>query len=442
MTDPVPGVAGAPRGQSAGPSLERTLGTARVTASGVGIIIGAGVYVLIGDATALAGPRVWMSFLLAAVLSALTGLSYCELASMFPRSGAEYEYTRHAFPARVAFLVGWVMFAGLMVAAGAVATGFARYFRYFVDVPAAVAGAGLLVSVTLIALSGIQRSSSVTVVLSAIQVGGLVAVIAIGVPHIGAVDLWSRGGSAGGGVVAGAALVFFAFIGFDEVITLAEETIRPERTIPRALLLALGISTVLYVGVAITSVSVIGAPALGSSPRPLALVFDHALGGSGGGVVAFVALIATTNTAMLCLTAASRLQYGMAVSGALPSTLARVGTRRRVPYVAVLVAATVAIGFVVVGDIALIASVTDFAVYLVFIAVNLSVLVLRARLPDQPRPFRTPWCIGRIPVVPILGLATVLLMLPALRWEALAVGVGLVGTGLGVDAWLRWRAAR
>ncbi len=415
--------------------LDRALGMWQLTASGVGIIVGAGIYVLVGDATELAGARVWMGFVLAAGLSALTGLSYAELTSMFPKAGAEFEYSRHVYPAWVAFLVGWFMFVGLIVAAAAVALGFGRYAGQFVSVSPRVSAWILLLGVGAIALSGIRQSARLTVLLSLVQVGGLLYVITIGLPHVGDVDLLAGDGGAGG-VVAAAALVFFAFIGFDEVITLAEETRDPTRAVPRALLLALGISALLYVGVAIAAVSVIGADALADSSRPLADVLDHALGGRGADVVAVIALLATTNTSLLCITASSRLQYGMGTAGALPAAFARLGPRSRAPRAAIGVAVVVAAAFVTFGDLTFVASVTDLAIYLVFVAVNVAVVILRFRMPDHPRPFRSPWAIGRVPVLPIFGLASVLVMIPALQWQAILLGVGLAAIGLAVYALL------
>src|SRR5882724_2864739 len=170
-------------------SLRRVLGLVEVTAGGVGIIIGAGIYVLIGAATAEAGPLVWLAFLGAAVLSALTGLSYAELSSMFPSAAGEYEYTRHAMPEWLAFVVGWTMIVGLVVAAATVSIGFARYVGYFVDIDERLASLALLVVVAAVAMVGIKQSARLTVGLSAVQVGGLVFVAAIGLPHVGDVDL-------------------------------------------------------------------------------------------------------------------------------------------------------------------------------------------------------------------------------------------------------------
>ena len=159
-----------------GRGLRRELGLVQVTASGVGIIIGAGIYVLLGAATEEAGASVWAGFAVAGVLSALTALAYCELASMFPAAGAEFDYARRVAPAWVAFLVGWVMIVGLIVAAGAVSLGFARYLRYFIDLPEQIGAAALLLVVTAVALRGIRQSAALTLVLSLVQVGGLVLV--------------------------------------------------------------------------------------------------------------------------------------------------------------------------------------------------------------------------------------------------------------------------
>ena len=414
-------------------SLHRVLGMTEVTAGGVGIIIGAGIYVLLGAATAHAGPLVWAAFLMAAVLSALTGLSYAELSSMFPSAAGEYEYTRQALPEWVAFIVGWTMITGLVVAAATVSIGFARYIGYFVDIDPRATALGLLVAVCVVAMIGVKQSARLTVGLSAVQVGGLLLVVAIGLPHVGDVDL--RTGPGVGGVLTAAALVFFAFIGFDEVITLAEETRDPTRTVPRALLLALGLSTALYVAVAVAAVSVLGAGALAASPRPLADVMAHVLGGRGATVVAAIAVMTTTNTTLLALTAASRVMYGMAKAGAMPRALAAVHPDRGTPVRAIIAVASVAAVFAAFGEFAIIAAVTDFAVYVVFLAVNGTVVILRRTRPDLPRPFAVAGAIRGVPVVPILGLASVALMMTQLDPHAIGLGMALCAAGLAAG-WL------
>ena len=408
-----------------------------MTASGVGIIIGAGIYVLLGPATAEAGGAVWMSFALAGGLSAFTALSYAELASMYPSAGAEYEYTRHVAPEWVAFQVGWMMILGLVIAAGAVSLGFAGYFHHFVALPEQAVALGLLVLTGGIATLGIRRAARVTVALSLLQVAGLIAVIAVGVPRFGDHDLLS--GATPGGVLAGAALVFFAFIGFDEVITLSAETRDPYRTVPRALLVALAISTVLYMAVGFAAVSVLGSGSLARSSTPLADVMRNAMGSASADVMAVAAMIATINTTLLVITAASRLTWSMASTGSLPSGLQKLN-RRSVPGRGIALAVGVAAAFVMVGRISLVASVTDFAVFLVFIAVNVAVIVLRFRQPNHRRPFRVPGNIGRVPLPAVGALAAVAAVVPSL--EPAAIGLGSLVVIAGAVAYRLMRRRR
>jgi APA family basic amino acid/polyamine antiporter len=425
-------------GRSASPSprrLHRTLGLGQLTASGVGLIVGAGIYVLLADMAATAGSGVWAAFAIAGLLSGVTALSYAELAGMFPRASAEHEYVRHVAPPVVAFTTGWMMLAGLVVAAGAVALGFAAYLQVFLPaVPVRVGAWALIAVVAIVAMTGIERSARLAVAFSAIQLGGLLLVVLVGLPHLGERSLVA--GASATGVVGGAALAFFAFVGFDEVITLSEEVRDPRRTVPRALFLALAISTVAYMAVAVTAVSVLGIDRLAASSQPLADVVDEAIGGQGRTLVSAVALLATANTTLLVLTASSRIAFGMATSGSLPRSFAALSARR-VPVHALLVCAAVAAAFVGFGRIGLVASVTDLAVYVVFLAVDTVVVVLRFRQPDRLRPFRVPIAIGRVPILPVLAAVTSALLLAALEPRALAIGVGVVVVGLLVHLALR-----
>lgn len=418
-------------------TLRRTLSLWQVTIAGVGIVIGAGIYVLIGEATRSAGSLVWLSFILAAVLGGLTGMSYAELAGLFPSAGAEYEFARRSFNQFWGFLTGWVMIAGNIAGAGAVPLGFAQYLQNFVDVDTRVAACGLLAFLTLVVLSGTSRSIWLTTVLVCLQIGGLLLVIAVGAEHVGERSLVD--GTAAG-VLGGAALAFFAFIGFDEVVTLSDETRDPSRTIPRALLLALGISTVLYVAVGVAAVSVIDWRDIAASDRPLALVMSHDWGSRAGAIVSWIALASTMNTTLLLLTAASRLLYDMGSKGALPSFLGRVSATTHAPIWAAIVPAVLASGFAISGRLGLVAAVTNFAVYAVFLVVNLAVLRLRRSMPDAPRPFRVRPSIGGWPLLPILAIGVTLLMAAFLEAAAWGIGGGLVA--LGCVVWAGRRLTR
>jgi APA family basic amino acid/polyamine antiporter len=419
-------------------TLHRSLNFWQVTASGVGIVIGAGIYVLLGEAASEAGAAVWAAFLFAAILSVLTGLSYAELAGMYPSAGAEYEFASRAFNEFIGFVTGWMMVAALLIASGAVALGFGHYLNYFFEIDARLAAVVLLTALTLVVISGVQRSIWLTVILASLQIGGLVIVIATGSPHVGERSLIE--GASVSGVLSGAALVFFAFVGFDEVVTLSEETIDAPRTIPRALLVSLAISALLYVLVGIAAVSAVGANALASSDRPLALVMEETLGDRAAGIVAVIALASTVNTTLMALTAASRNLFGMARAGSLPSFLAVISSRTSAPYGAALLGFVVAAAFALSGDIGLVARVTDFSVYGIFIVVNLALIALRFQAPSQPRPFAVPIAFRKIPLLPLLGIATTALMLTYLDRTAWAIGIG--ANVLAVATWLGLRAIR
>lgn len=426
------------------PTLPRVLGLVHVVASGVGIIVGAGIYVLLASAANEAGGLVWLSFVVSAGVCALTAMSYAELASMFPRTGGEYEYSSHVFGRTVTFMIGWAMAIGLVIASAAVALGFARYATYFVDVDERVLGGGVLVSAAAIVVWGSKRWSKLVVALSLAQVAGLIFVIVIGFDHIDAGELFrARGGgwwSGFSGVMSGAALVFFAYIGFDEVATLSEETKDPTRNTPRALLWSLGISAVLYLLVAVSAVSVLGAETLAESDQPLTDVAADAVGNRAGAVMAVFAMATTANTVILILTAASRMVFAMSRSGDLPSVGSRL-TRVGSPGVAVVACTVFAAGCVSWGDLRLAASATDVAIYAIFLSVNLMVVLLRRRHPDRSRPFRIPGDVAGWPVLPLLGFAVTVWMIALLEIDAILVGLALFVLG-AVIAGVRRSASR
>jgi APA family basic amino acid/polyamine antiporter len=264
-----------------------------------------------------------------------------------------------------------------------------------------------------------------------LQIGGLLLVVTAGLPHFG--DYSVTEGASVSGIWGAAALIFFAFIGFDEVVTLSEETRDAATTIPRALLLSLGISTVLYVLVAIAAVSVVGAQAVADSETPLTLVIAHNWGDRAGDIVAVIALASTTNTTLLVLTAASRLLFGMSRDGSLPAALSRVNLAGRAPWVSAGIAGGAAAAMVFVGDISLVASATDWAVYAIFIVVNAALITLRFKMPESQRTFRTPLSVGRLPLLPLAGIAVAALM--CVQLESTAWVIGLLALAAGVGSW-------
>jgi basic amino acid/polyamine antiporter, APA family len=253
-------------------TLRRSLNLPQLVFYGIGTIVGAGIYSVIGAAAGLAGGAFWLSFVLAAIAALLTVLSYAELSAMFPRAGAEYRFLHEAFPQRrwPAFLAGWLIALNAAATAATVALAFAGYLQVFVEVPRIPVALALLVLCTLVNIAGLRQSTWLAIVLTCIETGGLVLLVALGftagdpaqhasLPATGALE----------GVLGATALVFFMYIGFEDVANLAEESKQPERTMPRALLASVLIASTLYVLVAFAVLSLVDARSLSGSDAPL-----------------------------------------------------------------------------------------------------------------------------------------------------------------------------
>jgi APA family basic amino acid/polyamine antiporter len=411
------------------PQLSRRLGLFSTTLSGVGIILGAGIYVIIGTATRDAGSAVWLAFLFASVLAAMTGLAYAELASMFPLAGASPVYIQEAFGRHAGFVLGWLRLWVSMLTAAAVVIGFGGYLAGLLGLPPAAAALTALALSLAIILAGVRETVIVAVVMTLIEAGGLVLVLALGFDSIGSRPLMEMPRS-GVGLLTGATLVFFAFEGFEQIATLSEETRDPTRTIPRAILLSIGICALLYALVAVVAVSVLPWRELASSSSPLADVARAAGGPTYANALSSIALFATFNTALMMLATAARRAYGMANRGMLPALFRIVGQKRKTPWVAALVLTGCSALMVLVGEIGPVAHAANFAIFLSFIAVNTAVVWLRRTRPEAERPFRIPATLGRIRVIPVLSnLGIALLALFSDPKAALAVLV-LLAVGI------------
>jgi APA family basic amino acid/polyamine antiporter len=408
--------------------LSRELGLAEVTLAGVGIILGAGIYALIGVAAADAGNAVWLSFAISAVAALFTALSYAELSSLFPRAGAEYDYTTAAMGKPAAFIVGWLIIFSGIIAAAAVALGFGGYFATLTGAPVILPAAALVAVLAVILVVGVRESALVAGVFTLIEAGGLVLIIIAGIPFLGSVDYLEMPLGISG-VLSAAALVFFAYLGFEEMVKFSEETTSPERTVPRALLIALAICTVLYIAVSLSAVSVVGWEGLAGSDAPFTVVATAVWGEAGAFALTVIALFATANTVLLMLLAASRIGYGMARAGSLPPAFALVHRTRRTPWVAVIVVSLASILFLFLGNIGFVANVSNFTLFVTFAVVNGSVIILRVTRPDVPRPFRIPGRIGRIPVFPVFGIFSCIILFVQLSLEVMVIGLLLVVIG-------------
>lgn len=423
-----------------GGGLRRSIGFRVLLLFILGDVLGAGIYALIGTVASEVGGAVWVPLLVALGMALLTAFTYAELVTRFPAAGGAAVFVQRAFGRPVvSFLVGFSMLAAGVVSAAALSLAFAGdYLSQLVDLPVVPVAVAFLAVVAALNLRGIRDSLRANVVMTVIEVSGLVLVVVLAVTVVGsgggdlsrAVEL--EGGTSGAAAVLAASVVaFYSFVGFEVSANIAEEARNPRRDYPRALIGALLLAGALYVLVGL-AVSVAAPQGADASSAPLLDVVAASPWPVPEGAFAVVALIAVANGALLTMIMASRLTYGMAREGLLPSVLGRTanveaGEGRGTPAVAVVVTTLVAGALVATGDLATLAATVVMLLLVVFAAVNVSVLVLRRR-PEEGEAdhFRT-W----LPL-PVLAIASCALLAaqqePDVWLRAgilLAVGLGL-----------------
>jgi len=392
--------------------------------TGLGVIIGSGIYVILGVAAGQAGNLVWLSFLLAALVASLTALSYARLGRIRPKNAPEYQFVSIAFGSFPAFLAGWLILVAQVVSAAVVALGFAAYLSALANVPVLPAAIGLVVLCSLIIYAGIGQSATIAGALTVVEVLGLLIIVGIGFPHLGSVDYFEAAGSMAG-VFTGASLVFFAYLGFEGMANLSEEMKDPVRDLPRAIMLSLGISTFFYVLVAVAAVSVLGWSELSQSSAPLARVAEQAVGDRAGVLLSAISLASTGNTVLILLLAGSRIAYAMSSAGVLPGALCIVDRRRQTPWPAIVAVGLVAVVFASFKNIQRVAEFTNLITLLAFVAVNASAIKILGRKETDSR-FKHV-LINRL--VPSLSMAFSLWLAVNAGWAAAIFGLAVLAAG-------------
>lgn len=415
------------------PHLRRSVGPTQLALYALGSMVGSGIYGLIGKAAGEAGSAVWLSFLAALVAALLTSLSYASLGSRYPRAGGAAYVTDRAFGIPVlSFTIGLAL-----VASGL--TSVATQSKIFAAIVADLAGweasspniiaVGFLLILSGVVFRGIRESMWVNVVCTMMEVSGLLLVIASGLSYWGTVDYFEippGRADLGLGVVVlqASVLAFFAFIGFEDAVNVAEECKDPERTIPRGLVFATLAAAVLYVAVSITAVSVVPWRELAAAPSPLTAVLERSAPSIPAELMTLIALFSVANTALVNYVTASRLIYGMSGQGLLPSLLGRVHKTRRTPHIAIAALLGLLLLLVVAGQIADLAAATVLLLLVIFIAVNAALVVLKRRPGEVPGRFEIPI------VLPVLGIAVCSLLLitrlASTDWRAPALAAALL----------------
>lgn len=443
--------------------LKRTLGAVELTALGVGAIIGAGIFALAGTAAAGtpdrpgSGPALMLAFVVTALACGLSALCYAEFASVVPISGSAYTYSYFTLGELVAWMIGWDLILEYAVGNIAVAVSWSGYFvellrgfgitfpawlssNYNVAsrIPAVletaphVLGVPVIINlpavaivafVTALLVIGIKESSRFNIVMVAIKLAVLFFFIVLGAFYVKP-ENWSPFAPNGwGSVMTGAAIVFFAYIGFDAISTAAEETRNPQRDLPVAMFASLAICTVLYVAVAAVLTGIIPYHRLAVA-EPLALAFSYLNMNWAAGIVAFGAVIATTAVLLVFQLGQARIFFAMSRDGLLPLWFAAVHPRYRTPHVTTILTGVVVAFFAAFMDIGEAAELTNIGTLFAFVLVCAGVIILRYRQPDLKRPFRCPL----LPWVPLLGVFIciyLMVSLPRMTWIRFVVWLGL-----------------
>ncbi len=410
----------------AGEDLARTLGLGDAVGIGLGAVVGAGIFVVTGVAAEVAGPALLAGLALAGVAAAANALSSAELAASYPQSGGTYEYGHRVLRPWAGFAAGWMFLASKTAAAGTVAVGLAAYLEALAPgLPARGVAVGAVLAFTALNRLGVRKSARANLLLVGVAVLALGALVACGAGSVRAERFTPFAPGGWRGTLQGAALLFFAYTGYARVATLGEEVRDPRSTIPRAIVLTLGGSFLLYLAVAVVAVGTAGAPALAASPAPL-LAVARALPvpwlGTGvalGGVAAMLGVLLSQ------LLGLSRMAFAMARRGDLPRALARVDGERGVPGRAVLAVGAAVAGVAATGTLREIAATASFAILVYYGIANLAAL----RMPRGAKLYPD--------AVPAVGLAACVLLPAFLPLRTVATGCALLAAGLLLRALLR-----
>lgn len=395
--------------------LKKSLGFWDIVMFGVGGILGAGIYAIIGKAAGISGNMLWLSFVIAAVVALLTGLSYAEFASRFPDAGGSYEYIKQGIGEKTALYMSFFMAFTGIVSVATIAISFAEYFNRLIDISQWVVIIGIILLMALFNIIGSKYSSYYNIVATIITLLGLGIVIGFCVPDWHKVELFDFGRQGFEGVVAGAALVFFSYIGFEDLVKLAEETKNAKKVMPKGVLISGVVVLIIYVMIAISAISTFSASELNEINGPLAAIIDSQWGRIGGIILVIVALFATSKTILSNILGTSRLLYDVARDSKIRwlkrfTNLKGIG--ENTPNFAIISIAVVAIGFGQIGNLKLVASISNILIFCVFGMVNIALLRYRFKNkpPFEKDVFKVPLNINHIPVPTVIALITLVIL--------------------------------
>ena len=434
-----------PTTTEAQPSLHRVMGPWLLLLFIVGDILGTGIYALTGKVAQHVGGAVWVPFLVAFVVAALTAFSYLELVTKYPKAAGAALYTHRAFGIHfVTFLVAFAVMCSGITSASTASRAFAANFSDslglgYKEWGVTLVGLAFMAGVAAINLRGVGESVKLNVVLTIVELTGLLIIIFIGFWAIGSGtgDLSralefnsSADGNAFWAVIAGTTLAFFAMVGFEDSVNMAEETKDPSRIFPKVLLTGLTITGVVYVLVSISAIALVPPAELGEGETPLLQVVQAGAPGFPLGVFGFITMFAVANSALINMLMASRLIYGMSREHVLPAVFGKVHATRRTPYIAIGFTTVLAFALILfVGQVPALGGTTALLLLAVFTIVNVAVLILRKDTVEHQH-FRTPT------IVPVLGAMTCAFLVgPWTGRDTQQYVIAAALLGLGVLLW-------
>jgi APA family basic amino acid/polyamine antiporter len=394
--------------------LKRTLNLLDATSVGIGAIIGAGIFVVLGVGIGYAGPAIIISIIIAGIVASFTAFSFAELGSAIPKEGGAYEFAFELISPFVGFLVGSLWLFAQIVAGAAISLGFASYFvAIFPMFPPKTVAVVAALTLTGLNIVGIKQSTAINNILVIIKIAILCLFIGFGIFQIHPQNLSQFSPNGLFGILQGAGFIFFAYLGFGRIATLGEEVKNPERNLPLAILIALVVSVLIYVLTGFTATGLQDYRILAQSGSPIAEAAKVMGNFTIVAAVSLGALIATASVLLTNLIGSSRVAFGMARNGQLPKSIAKVSSRFGTPYISVFVMGALLTALVSVLDLKQTVAITSFAILSVHLAVNFSAIRLRKKMPNSTR-FRVPF----YPLIPSLGLLSCVILMFSLPQES------------------------
>ena len=377
---------------SSASSLKRSLSLTQLVLYGLGTTIGAGIYALIGELAGVAGYMAPTSFLAASVMAGLTALSFAEMSSRYPRCAGAALYIKEGFAAeRLSTIAGLLVATAGLVSAAALVNGFVGYLHHFIDLDRIAAIVVVAALLGCLAAWGIAESVMIAAVVTVIEIGGLILVIAVS--HTALTDFpqrWTElvpdlNGASMGSVFAGSLLAFYAFIGFEDMVEVAEEAKDVKRNLPLAIIITLVITTVLYMLLMVIAVLSMPLEQLAGSEAALALLYAHFTGDEAI-IIGVIGMFAIINGALIQMIMVSRVLYGLSARGLLPELLHFIHPETRTPLIATAFSAVIVLILALIGSLATLAEMTSVIMLIIFTAVNLALWRVKQR---DPRPDNT-----------------------------------------------------